>query len=103
MFKWITHRKQRNNQEILAVLKELVSLLKQSDESAYSGLDIGQIISRIEQQSSNLRAGEKVDYEALKALFYPTGPIQEISIDNGWGDLFIQLAARFDSATLFRG
>ncbi len=29
-------------------------------------------------------------------LFAPTGPIQEVSISNGWGEFFIKLADKFD-------
>ena len=31
-------------------------------------------------------------------LFAPTGPIQEVSLSSGWGDVFIELAERFDDA-----
>ena len=54
------------------------------------------------QEVLDIRTGEKVDYSELKKLFTPTGPIQELSIENGWGQSFIELANRFDSAALFR-
>ena len=31
-------------------------------------------------------------------LFLPTGPIQEVSLSSGWGDEFLAIAARWDSA-----
>jgi hypothetical protein len=34
----------------------------------------------------------------LDVLFAPTGPIQEVSLSSGWGQEFIDLAARFDAA-----
>ena len=77
-------------------------ILKESDETPYSGLEINDLISIIERERNIIRTGEKVDYSELKKLFTPTGPIQELSIDNGWGQSFIDLANRFDSAALFR-
>jgi hypothetical protein len=32
-------------------------------------------------------------------LFAPTGPIQEVSLSSGWGDMFLELAKRMDAAT----
>lgn len=32
----------------------------------------------------------------LKILIAPTGSLQEISIDNGWGDDFIEISSRLD-------
>ena len=34
----------------------------------------------------------------MSVLFAPTGPMQELSIDSGWGQEFIALADRFDEA-----
>jgi hypothetical protein len=35
----------------------------------------------------------------LSLLFAPTGPLQEIAIDNGWGAEFLLLAAEVDKIT----
>ena len=34
--------------------------------------------------------------QTLVMLFMPTGPLQELSIDSGWGEAFIDLSTRFD-------
>ena len=34
----------------------------------------------------------------LAWLFAPTGPLQEVSLNSGWGAEFLALAARFDAA-----
>jgi hypothetical protein len=34
----------------------------------------------------------------MTVLFAPTGPMQELSIDSGWGHEFLDLADRFDEA-----
>ncbi len=35
---------------------------------------------------------------ACAILFAPTGPLQELALDTGWGDGFLDLADRFDAA-----
>jgi hypothetical protein len=89
MFKWLKRKNEQNDEEILLVLQELVTLLNNSCESSYSGLKPEEIVALIEKESNILRSGGKVNYKELKALFYPTGPIQEIFIDNEWADSFI--------------
>jgi hypothetical protein len=34
--------------------------------------------------------------DALSTLFLPTGALQELSVASGWGDEFVEIAARFD-------
>lgn len=35
---------------------------------------------------------------AIQSLLLPTGPLQELATDSGWGDALTALAARFDAA-----
>ncbi len=102
MINWLRNKKKRKDEEILQIFEELLVHLDSSHESAYSGLAPEQLSVLIRRERDNLKSGDRVDYIKLKGLFGPTGPIQEISIDNGWGDSFLLLAARFDSAALFR-
>lgn len=102
MLGWLKRKKVQKDEELLLVLHELIVLLRNSDETPYSGLKPEETIALIERECNKLRSGEKLNYKELYALFVPTGPLQEISIDNGWGDSFIELANRYDAATLFR-
>ena len=43
-----------------------------------------------------LRAGRVPG--GLGVYVLPTGPLQEASLDGGWGDAFVALADRFDAA-----
>ena len=54
-------------------------------------------IREIDSLLVELRAG-RVPTPMLRVLFAPTGPIQEAAISSGWGDAFLALANRFDSA-----
>jgi hypothetical protein len=40
---------------------------------------------------------------ACAILFAPTGPLQELALDAGWGDAFLPLADRFDAAAAGAG
>ena len=102
MINWLRNKKRRKDEEILQIFQELLVHLENSQDSLYSGLNPEELSALIRHERDNLVSGDKVDYIILKGLFGPTGPIQEISIDNGWGDSFLQLASRFDSAALFR-
>jgi hypothetical protein len=72
-----------------------------SAEGADAGGDEGAIrdaLEEIDTLLSALRAGIIPSALTLHVLFAPTGPIQEVSLNSGWGDVFIELADRFDNA-----
>jgi len=54
-------------------------------------------LSEIDGILGMLRAGS-VPGAWMSVLFAPTGPMQELSIDSGWGQEFLALADRFDEA-----
>lgn len=43
-----------------------------------------------------LRGDARPDRVRYAVVFAPTGPLQELAIDSGWGDAFLVLAERFD-------
>lgn len=44
-----------------------------------------------------IEAGDFSRKKELELLFAPTGSIQEVSINSGWGDEFLKLSEKFDS------
>ena len=52
-------------------------------------------IQGIERQINNDDFSRLFD---LSVIFAPTGPMQELSLSSGWGDLFLKLAERYDEA-----
>ena len=34
--------------------------------------------------------------EGLSGFFAPTGPLQEISLPNGWGEIYLKLSKQYD-------
>lgn len=78
------------------VLEEVILRLKSSDDSIWSYLSVDEVISRLESEVEKIASNQPVDVEQLNFLFLPTGCIQEISIDNGWGDEFVELSKPLD-------
>jgi len=87
-------------EKLIEILREARAFLARPDndfawsswEDAPAALrEIDGIVSRIESADMPKRA-------AIEVLFLPTGPIQEVSLSSGWGQEFVELASRFDSA-----
>lgn len=94
-------RRELNNPVSLeAVLMDARTLLQRSgnDFSWSSWDDASEAVAAIDQIISNIRAGQMPPPLSMKVLFAPTGPIQEVSLNSGWGDEFLALASRFDAA-----
>jgi len=82
-------------QKLIAILKETRTFLAlaENDFSWSSWVDQDQATSEIDSIIAELEHGSVPD---INTLFAPTGPIQEVSIDSGWGIEFLELAERFD-------
>ena len=86
--------------EIIAILTEIIEIIKTSpgylDWSGYR--TIGEPIEELTAHIERLKQNDLSGIPQLKMLFGPTGPLQELSIDNGWAYQFLDLAKRFDHA-----
>lgn len=56
------------------------------------------IISELNSHIFKLLNENFSNIEELSILFAPTSDLQEISIDSGWGQMFLTISKRFDSA-----
>jgi hypothetical protein len=56
-----------------------------------------EIISEIDEYIVSLNVCDAAILEKVSNWFYPTGTFQELSISNGWGDEFLELAKKFDT------
>lgn len=82
--------------EILMTLREKIS---EQTNLVYSGFDtIDDLMKHIDDSLNYLRY-ENIEYfESIKCDFSPTSLYQELSLDNDWGDEFIELAGEFDKS-----
>ena len=65
-------------------LNKLIAYLEQSKESIYTHLTPKDVIKHIKRNRANKKE--------IEFLLVPTGALQEIAIDNGWGYEFNDLA-----------
>jgi hypothetical protein len=57
-----------------------------------------EMIRELRGHADRIRRGDRSALGELEFLFLPTGPLQEVSLSSGWGDLFLDVAERFDRA-----
>ena len=80
------------------IVEEVVRLLRLPDvDVAWSTYDDpDEAIGELEALAAGVARGEAAALERLRFLFLPTADLQEISISSGWGEHYLELAARFD-------
>jgi hypothetical protein len=87
-------------QQLASVLREARSFLaRPGNDFAWSPWeDAGAALAEVNRLIAELEAGRFPPRLAVSILFAPTGPIQEVSLSSGWGEEFLELAARCDAA-----
>lgn len=83
-------------ERLIAALEEVISYLRRSDSSDWSNMPVEEIIRKLEAEVNKVKAAKPIDVIMLDRLFAPTGVIQEISIDNGWGTKFLRISEIVD-------
>lgn len=84
-------------QELTSVLEETLRFLKKSEDSIWSDMEVKETIDLINKVILALKTTRKIRVSKLYYIFLPTAPIQEISIENGWAEKFLELAGKFDT------
>lgn len=84
----------------IAIMEETRTFLTRPDNdfSWSTWKDATAALREIDDLISRLKQGALPPRLALTVLFLATGPIQEVSINSGWGKEFLSVAKRFDSA-----
>lgn len=85
---------------IIEVLESIKERLNSPDTNfLHSRFDSQEdIINELENHILKLKNKDFSNIEELIILFAPTSDLQEIAIDSGWGQQFLDFAERFDSA-----
>ena len=83
---------------LVSILEDIEALLNDSEDSIWSDKNV-KVLSIIRNSKKSLRASRKAKVAKLDYLFLPTGPLQEISMANGWSDEYLVLAERFDDVS----
>jgi hypothetical protein len=83
-------------EKLIFALEETISYLRTSEALGWSTMSPDEIIQKLEVELTRARSAQPVDVIKLERLFAPTGVIQEVSIDNGWGTKFLRLSEVID-------
>ncbi|MDX1516165.1 MAG: hypothetical protein R3288_04965 [Woeseiaceae bacterium] len=89
---WFRKWREKRRLEKLEAFDELLSHLARSDDSCYSGMTVSELKESVAAARRKFEAGDRMGIEDMRRLMVPTGPLQETSIDNGWGDEFLLIA-----------
>jgi hypothetical protein len=86
--------------ELIYALEETISYLRQSQSSDWAPMPVEEIVRRLEVEVVKAKNAKPIDVNFLDRLFAPTGALQEISIDNGWGTKFLRISEIIDQVTI---
>ena len=86
-------------EKLISALEETLSYLQKSPSSDWAPMSVEETIEVLESAIAKARSSQPIDTKRLSQLFAPTGAIQEISIENDWGDEFLQIAEIIDEFT----
>ena len=84
---------------LVLALEKTLSLLRESESSAWAGLSVEEVIRQLEDELDKARNSQPTDLKRLGFLFAPTGALQETSIDNGWANEFLEISKTIDRYT----
>jgi hypothetical protein len=86
-------------EQVIQALEETISYLKKSQSSDWAPMPVEEVIRRLEAEVVKAKNAKPIDVNLLDRLFAPTGVIQEISIENGWGTKFLHISEVIDQVT----
>lgn len=80
--------------EVITTIKEKINA---ETNLMYCGFDtVEELTKSIDSDLINLRCENDEYFQEIKNRFLPTIDFQELAIDNGWGEEYLNLAAKFD-------
>ncbi len=90
-------------EKLASTLQQTLSYLRRSEDSIYSHLTVAEIIQQLEEEEeeeeelAKIKNSKPINKSRLSLLFGPTASIQETSIDNGWGQEFLEPSSIVDN------
>lgn len=80
-------------------LERTCQLLASSQDSDWTPWSAVELLGQLSNMLEALRRGGEIDKAELRLLFVVTGPVQEISMANGWSAEMLRLAEVVDAFT----
>ena len=81
---------------LIFALEETILYLRKSQSSDWAPMPVEEIIRRLDAEVVKAKNAKPMDVNFLDRLFAPTGVIQEISMDSGWGTEFLRISEVID-------
>lgn len=90
----------QKTEKIIGILNEIIQILRaRRTDVVWSYYDtVDEAVADLNSHIERLRSGDLSGMFDLKMLFAPTGSLQEISINSGWGNEFLVISEKFDKA-----
>jgi len=85
-------------EKLIRIVEEIIEIIDNSDcDTTWTRYESGSAIKRdLENTVKMFKNGETKALQDLKLHFAPTGTFQELAIDNGWSERYMELATAFD-------
>ena len=95
IIRWIKNIAIKRQEERLSAIDELLELLQASNDSAFSVSTIPELVEVALEVREAIQNGSRREVEEqISSITAPTCAFQDTAIDNGWGDKYLELAAR---------
>ena len=85
--------------KLVSALNETISFLRNTGASDRLSMPVDEVIRRLEAEVDKAKNAKPIDVNFLDRLFAPTGVIQKVSIEKGWGTKFLRLSEVVDQFT----
>ncbi len=85
-----------NDKEALRALEQTCELLEQSEPTPYSPLTPVELRRKLMKIVEALRNDQPYNRGILTIEFAPTSTVQEIAMENGWHDEYLEIASVVD-------
>lgn len=83
--------------EAIAVLNSIKIKVNSETDIVWTRFDsVSELMADLDNYITRINSSDKSVYKDLKFEFLPTSSLHELSISNGWGGEFVEIAEKYD-------
>lgn len=85
--------------ELVSAFEKIIELLDRSEDTIWANYTVAEAGEILQTELENYKQTQKLSDSGkyrINFLFLPTSALQEISINNGWGDEYVKISGIFD-------
>ena len=86
-------------EELISAFEKIIKLLENSEDTIWANYTVAEAKEILQTELENYQQTRQLSDSAkyrINFLFLPTSALQEISIENGWGDKYLEISDIFD-------